>query len=63
MPMSTLERDEPRATNACNRLAAGSTALGEQLSKAVSTVGFVVPGCEPLASKRFLSQRMPHHTL
>merc|ERR1719193_910988 len=55
MPMSTLERDEPRATNACNRLGAGSTTLGEQLPKAVGTVGFVVPGGKPLASKRFLA--------
>ena len=36
----------------CDRLGAGGTPLGEELSEALGAVGLVVPGCEPLTGQR-----------
>ena len=39
----------------CNWFTAGGASLAEELPEAVSTVGFVVPGGEPLASQGLLT--------
>lgn len=52
MPVSALKRNEPGATNACNRFSTGCTSLREQFAKAISTVGLVIPGGESLSCQR-----------
>ena len=39
----------------CNWFTAGCASLAEELPEAVSTVGFVIPGCEPLTSQGLLT--------
>jgi len=51
VPVSSLEGDESSSTNSSNRFATGSAPLREKFSKAISTVRFVVSGCEPLSSQ------------
>jgi len=55
VPVSSLEGDESSSTNSSNRFATGSAPLREKFSKAISTVRFVVSGCEPLSSQRLLT--------
>ena len=39
----------------CNWFTAGCAPLAEELPEAVSAVGLVIPGCEPLASQGLLT--------
>lgn len=48
VPVPALEGDEPGAPDSSDGLAAGGASLGEQLTEAVRTVRFVIPGGEPL---------------
>jgi len=48
VPVPALEGDEPGAADSSDGLAAGCASLGEQLTEAVRTVRFVIPGGEPL---------------
>lgn len=52
VPVAVLERDEAGAADTSNRLGARRAALSEEFSEAVSAVGFLVAGSEPLASQR-----------
>jgi len=49
VPVPALERDEPGAADACDGFSAAGAPLTEQLPEAVSAVGLVIPGGEPLA--------------
>jgi len=51
MPVPALEGDKTGSSDACDGLGAGCAPLGKQFTKAVSTVGLVIPGSEPLASE------------
>jgi len=51
VPVSPLEGDESGSTNPSNRFATGSAPLREKFSKAISTVRFVISGCESLPSQ------------
>jgi len=55
VPMPALERDEPCATDSCDRFAACCAPLREEFAKAVRTVRLVVPGGEALPSEGLLA--------
>jgi len=55
VPMPAFKGDKPGASDPCDWLGASSTTLGEQLSEAVSAVGLVVPGGEPLSRQGLLT--------
>jgi len=55
MPMSTLKWNKPGATNTSDWFRAGSAPLGEKFTKAVSTVGLVIPGSKSLSSQWLLT--------
>jgi len=55
VPVSALKGNEPSSPNTGDWFAACSAPLGEEFSKAVSAVGFVIPGSESLASQRLLA--------
>jgi len=48
VPMTTLERNETGSTNPSDRFAASRAAFGEEFTKAVGAVRFVVTRSEPL---------------
>lgn len=52
VPMPVFERNESCAANSSDRLATAGASLGEQLAEAVSAVGLLVAGGEPLPGQR-----------
>jgi len=55
VPVSTLERDEPRSSDSSDGFAAGCATLREELAEAIRTVRLVIPGGEPLSGKGLLA--------
>jgi len=55
VPVTTLERDEPRPSDSSDGFAAGRASLREELAEAIRTVRLVIPGGEPLSSEGLLA--------
>jgi len=55
MPVASLKGDEPGAPNSSDWLTAGCTPLRKQLTKAISTIGFVISGSKSLSSQGLLA--------